>query len=150
MNAQTQLPAFGTARVKPKRIVDEEVVGIFEEGNTVIEDDADKSGSANNIFTPVLTQQLLKCCVNYSVTGVKVSGGERNGARVSGEIARLLKKLPPFENGQVGVLKKAQRALRPEGIALGVFGALVHANLVAAVPGRLAARTPMALLLRNE
>jgi len=35
-------------------------------------------------------------------------------------------------------------------IALIVIGALVLANLVAAVPGRLAARTPTALLLRAE
>jgi hypothetical protein len=35
-------------------------------------------------------------------------------------------------------------------IALIALGALVFANIVAVVPGRIAARTPVALVLRSE
>ena len=47
--------------------------------------------------------------------------------------------------------QRGARAYRPwpDGVLI-TFGALVLANIVAAVPGRMAARTPTALLLRAE
>lgn len=125
-NAQTQLPRFGTNAVKPIRVIDEKVVGIVVFNGSVIEDDVDASGEPNNLFTPALTRQLLHCCVNYSESGVRVSGGARNVSAVAEEIARILpKEFPPFSDAQSSVLDKAQRAIRPEAIALLVFGAIV-------------------------
>ncbi len=125
-NAETQLPDFGTAQVKPVRVIDEKVVGIVVFSNTVVEDQVDAGSSPNNLFTPALTRQLLKCCVNYSESGIRVSGGARNVALVSAEIGRLLPKgFPPFQDTEGAVVDKAQRAIRPEAIALGVFGAIV-------------------------
>jgi hypothetical protein len=45
------------------------------------------------------------------------------------------------------VESQVERATKPEAIALGVF---ILANLAAVVPGRMAARTPTALVLRAE
>ena len=124
-NAQTQLPGFGTARVRPIRVVQERVVGIFIPSQSIIQDDVDASGSFNNMFTPALTRQLLTCCVNYTVSAVQVSGGARNNAKVANEIAPLLKGFPRLQDAQSAVLAKAQRAIRPEAIALGVFGTII-------------------------
>lgn len=139
-NAQTQLPGFGTARVKPSRIVDEKVVGIAEFNTAVVEDQVDESNQPNNLFTPALTRQLLNCCVNYAESSVQVKGGAREVATVEGEIAHLLPKgFPSFGDPQSEVLAKAQRSIEPEAIALGVFGGIVAlaALLIAAqVMGR--------------
>ena len=100
-NAQTQLPGFGTARVKPSRIVDEKVVGIAEFNTAVVEDQVDESNQPNNLFTPALTRQLLSCCVNYAESSVQVKGGAREVATVEGEIAHLLPKgFPSFGDPQ--------------------------------------------------
>jgi hypothetical protein len=124
-NAQTQLPGFGTAKVKPYRVVDEKVVGIAVFNTTIIEDQAGAGNSSYNLFTPALTRQLLHCCVNYTESAVQVNGGERNVATVAAAIAHLLPKgFPPFDT-QTSVLAKAQRAIKPEAIALGVFGGIV-------------------------
>ena len=125
-NAETELAAFGTAKVKPVRIVDEHVVGIALFNSSIIEDDVDQSSSPNNLFTPALTSQLLHCCVNYTETGVRVDGGARNVSAVAAEVDRLLPKgFPSFQGAQASVTDKAQRAIKPEALALGVFGAIV-------------------------
>ena len=124
-NAQTQLPGFGTARVAPYRIIDERVVGIFVFESTIVQDDADVGTSPNNLFTPAFTRQFLSCCIEYSESGVQVEGGSRNAATVTREISVALPPgFPPFigTNDSVG---KAQRAIMPEAIALGVFGGIV-------------------------
>ena len=125
-NAQTQLPGFGTASVKPQRVIDEQVTGIVLFNSTIIEDDVDASGSPNNLFTPALTDQLLHCCVNYTESGIRVSGGARDVSAVAAGIAGVLPKgFPAFSDAQTSVLDKAQRAVKPEALALGVFGAIV-------------------------
>ncbi len=102
------------------------MVGIAVFNTTIVEDDVDASGAPNNLFTPALTRQLLKCCVNYSESGVRVQGGARNVARVSREIARILPAgFPPFTDSEPQVVAKVQRAIKPEAIALGAFGAIV-------------------------
>ena len=125
-NAETQQPGFGTASIKPYRVVDEKVVGIFVFSTTIIEDDVDAGNSLNNLFTPALTRQLLHCCVNYSESAVQVRGGAQYIPIVSAEISHALPKgFPPFVATASSTLDKAQRALKPEAIALGVFGAVV-------------------------
>jgi ABC-type antimicrobial peptide transport system permease subunit len=124
-NAQTQLAGFGTAKVKPIRIVDEKVVGIVFFNTTIIQDDVDAGGAPNNLFTPALTRQLLHCCVNYTESAVRLRPST-SVAAVAAEIAKTLPRgFPPFADSQTTVLSKAQNALKPEAIALGVFGAIV-------------------------
>ena len=124
-NAQTQLPGFGTAAVSPIRVIDEKVVGIFVDASTIVHDDADAGSGTNNVFTPALTRTLLGCCVNYTVTGLQVEGGSRNVAKVAAEISSALPiGVPPFASLRPQ-LAKAQRAVEPEALALGVFGGIV-------------------------
>jgi hypothetical protein len=124
-NAQTLLPGFGTARVTPVRIIDERVAGIFVFPTSVIEDTVDASSQPNNFFTPALTRQLLTCCVNYTETGVRVRGGPADDASVAAEISKDLPGYPPFVPTRGANVAKAQRAIKPEAVALGAFGAIV-------------------------
>lgn len=126
-NAQTQAPGFGTAAVSPIRVVDMKVVGLFVFASTIVHDDADTGTGPNNLFTPAFTRPLLTCCVNYSETGVRVSGGPGNVAKVAAAIGRALPGgFPPFVS--IGPdFAKGQRAVKPEAIALGVFGGIVAA-----------------------
>lgn len=121
-NAQTTLPGFGTASVKPIRVMDEKVVGIFVFPPSVVEDTVDAGSQPNNLFTPALTRELLNCCVNYSETGVRVRG---DPAAVTAEISKILPGFPPFVATSVSTVAKAQRAIKPEAVALGTFGIIV-------------------------
>jgi len=118
-NAQTQLPGFGTAAVAPYRTLNEKVVGLFTYGPTIVHDDVDADSGPNNLFTPALTRQLLDCCVNYSVTGIRIVDPSRNSQKVTDEIAHLLPGFPQLTSTRP-ILEKAQRVVTPEALALGI------------------------------
>jgi hypothetical protein len=63
-NAETNLPMFGTAEVKPYRRFEATLVGIVVEPSAVVQDDTDAAGSNSElmVFTPALTRNLLGCC----------------------------------------------------------------------------------------
>ena len=126
-NAQSSLPTFGTAAVVPYRRFTAKLVGIVVQASSVVEDDTDAGNSSNLLaFSPALTRPLLRCCAYYSVAGVKVAGGGRNVSAVQREITRVLPPgFSPFAaNPAPAVEAKAERAIKPESIALGVFGAI--------------------------
>jgi hypothetical protein len=124
-NAQTALRSFGTAADVPYKIVSARLVGIVTSPSAVVEDDTDVSNNANLlVFTPALVRPLLTCCAYYTATALAVTGGQANIAVVAHEITRIL---PPgfgaFATNQAPALDaKAERAIKPESIALGVFG----------------------------
>jgi hypothetical protein len=130
-NEQTQNPKFGTASVPPHSRIDAKLVGIVVDPTTVAQDDVD-NGTSLQIFTPALTRQLLSCCVNYGVTGVKVMGDSATVSAVEGQVRGVLPKGAPVAvTTTASAVAKAQRAVKPEAIALGVFGGI--AGLVALV-----------------
>ena len=131
-NAQTALPDFGKASVPPHVRVDLKLVGLVILPDSVVADDVDAGVSSYvQIFTPALTRPLLDCCVNYTGTGVQVDRPS-NVAVAQSAINQLLPAgTPPFEDSVAPIEAKAQRAIRPEAIALDVFGAI--AALVALV-----------------
>ena len=124
-NAQTALRTFGTAADVPHKIVSARLVGIVTSPSAVVEDDTDVSNNANVFaFTPALVRPLLTCCAYYTATALTVTGGRANIGVVAHEISRIL---PPgfgaFATNQAPALDgKAERAIKPESIALGVFG----------------------------
>ena len=121
-NDQTYLPAFGTAKVKPTRVQTVTVVGLVVEPHQIIEDDVDNSQSLA-FFTPAFTSGLLKCCANYAETSVQVSPGPGHSDAVAAAIARLVP-VAPYPGTVAALSGKAERALRPESIALAVFGGI--------------------------
>ena len=61
---------------------------------------------------------------NYSEAGIQVRGGSRHVAAVEREVKAVLPKAFPAFSGASDTLGKAQRSIKPESIALGVFGAI--------------------------
>jgi hypothetical protein len=137
-NAQTQLPLFGTARVKPIRALDVKLVGTFVQPQALIQDDVDNSAS-QFFFTPAFTKTFLSCCSNYTGSAVKVAGGSHWVSLVDTEIQHLLPKGFPPPSQASTVVTKAQRAIQPEAIALGVFG-LIAALAALLVAGQVIGR----------
>jgi len=124
-NAQIQLADFGSARVRPYRVVETTLVGIAAFNSAVVQDESDEGSAPDNLFTPALTRPLLKCCVNYSESGVQVSN-PRFVPTVISEIDQLYPRgAPPAQALAPTVLPKAQRTIGPEALALGVFGGIV-------------------------
>jgi MacB-like periplasmic core domain/FtsX-like permease family len=124
-NDQTYLPGFGTSAVRPHAVLDTRLVGIVVSNSQVIEDDADVAGNANIMaFPPAATVPLLGCCAYFTQTGVRVDDGSHHDSAVLAEIGRSLHNgLVQFQVGSAsGIVAKAERAIKPESIALGVFG----------------------------
>jgi MacB-like periplasmic core domain/FtsX-like permease family len=126
-NAQTQQAGFGNARVRPYRRVVVRLVGIVVQNFAVLQDDTDVPSTSDLVFfTPALTDQFLKCCVLWSSTGILVDGGSHLVPTVQAELAKVLPPgNPPLQpNYAPGIDAKAERAIRPESIALGIFGVI--------------------------
>jgi len=101
------------------------IVGEVVINSTVIQDDIDELGSSIVLLSPELTNQWATCCSYYSGMALQIRGGTANAARVRAEVA----KIDPIARYGIGggssptsVLTKAQQEIKPEAIALGVFG----------------------------
>lgn len=128
-NAQ-QLPGLqptpGTKLPPPHLKVDLKLVGIVVFHTQVIEDDVDALSDNWVLLTPRLIHELVPCCAFVTETSIGVEGGYHNVAAVESEITRAF---PKQGGGGGGVrtsveVSKAERAVEPESIALGVFGAI--------------------------
>ncbi len=142
-NSDAQLLSAACCSAKatpPVVVVDFRLVGIVVLAPTVVQDDVDALGSQVGLFTPALTRKVAQCCATYSTSAVQVSGGARELPVVQSEIDRLVgKRLTAAGAGSGGggpapAIATAERAIRPEAIALGVFGgiAALAAILIAA------------------
>jgi hypothetical protein len=125
-NAQTMLPDFGTARVKPHSRFRGTLVGIVLTSDEVVQDDVDVANDNLFVFSAAVARPLLSCCTAYTPSSVVVAGGSRYDAVVQREISAVLPRgFPPFTvNSVTEGVTKAERAIKPESIALGVFGGI--------------------------
>src|SRR5207248_4587953 len=120
--------ATGKGKLAPHLEVNLKLVGIVIVNTQVIEDDIDALGDNPVLLTPTLMRELIPCCAFITFSHIKVEGGSRNVPAVLSEIARAFPKLRSGAGGG-GVqtsraVAKAERAIEPESIALGVFGAI--------------------------
>ena len=102
----------------------------------IIEDDIDALGDNPVLLSPALMRKLVPCSAAYTFTFVRVEGGNRNVPAVMSEILGADPKLGvgPIGGGigrTSGEVAKAERAITPESIALGVFGAMTTLARVA-------------------
>ena len=102
-------------------------VGEVVLGSSVVQDDIDALGSGDVLLSPALTRELATCCAYFSGSALQIKGGAINAARVHAEAVRV----SPIAGAGIGgpttpglVETKAQRAIKPEAIALGVFGGI--------------------------
>jgi len=134
-NAQQGLPGFGTKAVAPALRMNMRIVGLASLNSEIVEDDVDILPTFIPL-TPAFTREAaahlgLSGALSF---GIKTSGGSSTVPLVEREIARLT---PPgaqvTDHALTPVVAKADRALKPISIALGVFGAvaLLAAVLVA-------------------
>jgi FtsX-like permease family len=125
-NAQENRPGFSTAS-PPYRRIDVKVVGLGVSNDGVVADSADTGGSFAVLFTPAFTESLVSCCARaVPDTAIQVGGGSRGVAAVEAEIGRTSPAAagPPSFYLSSATEAKAERAIRPEAIALGVFAAI--------------------------
>ena len=118
-NAQTNDPTYGTAALRPYRTVEVTVVGIVVSPLNVVQDDVD-NGTFLMVFTPAFTKPLLSCCVNFAISYVQVKGGPAAVPTVVNQVVHLLPKQFPDPQVASSTIDKAERAVKPESIALGV------------------------------
>ena len=126
-NAQVQLPDCCSASgpVEPYRRINLKVVGIVVLNNAVVQDDVDARGSATVLFTPAFDRTFRRCCSYFSGALIQLVDARHDTAAVTAELKRILGRSGGFENDNPVVLAKAERAIKPESIALGVFGGIV-------------------------
>jgi hypothetical protein len=120
--------------LKPYRVIDMTVVGVGVFNTQVVQDDIDRGNTGFLLGTSALLHEFQACCQEGTYDGVQLSGGSRYDTIVEHEYAHLLDTSPiTAASGaspelQVYVTSEieseAQRAIRPEAIALGMFGVI--------------------------
>jgi hypothetical protein len=128
--AQFGAPGFGTPRVPPQRKIDMRLVGIVVFNNQVIQDDADRYPT-NVLFTPALTRTLLASSAQGTWYAMQLA----HGTDIAAFEEKLLHVLPSGSDANFSITSiaetKVERAVKPESIALGVFGAIAALAAVA-------------------
>jgi len=145
-DAQVNSPTFAGYPIdKPYLSIKLKLVGIVESSNQIVQDDDAALGDQFAVLTPTLTRRLATCCAYYSYTGLQFSSGARNERAVLSSVRKLLPNLGPAGGAQTQnpFVAKAERAIRPEAIAFGVFG------LIAAVASLLICGQAISRLLRR-
>ncbi|MGH8301128.1 MAG: ABC transporter permease [Steroidobacteraceae bacterium] len=122
-NAEISSPSFGPSS-RPIATATAHLVGIVVTPSAIVSDDVDESLGAV-VFSPSFARGMAGCCSNFTGTSGSVDGGPSVVAAVQREL------LPIAPAGQgpfvsIGVAEaKAERAIKPDSIALGAFGAIV-------------------------
>jgi hypothetical protein len=135
-NAQTSSGNFNPNEAIPihqRALV--KLVGITDgQATTLFEDQDNANGQSLMLFTPALTNKLLACCSNDMISALTLQGGDRHLPAVEAAVKSALPKGLPFvyEESQ-SIIATANATLRPETIALNVFGGItgVAALLIA-------------------
>jgi hypothetical protein len=127
LSLNSVIPADQRARVKLVGISGGQVTDLFD-------DQDEASNQSLMLFTPALTDKLLACCSNDMLSALTLQGGDQHLTAVETEVKSVLPKGLPFVYVQLrDRLAVADATLRPESIALGVFGGIagVAALLIA-------------------
>jgi hypothetical protein len=127
------------------RKLDLTVVGIGVFNTQVLQDDIDSVRTGFLLGSPSLARQFGSCCTSDVYVGLQLTGGSRYDTVVAQEYEQLENSSPFYAHGGGQLLQvlqvydtsaieaDAQRAIRPEAIALGVFA--VIAGLAALIIG---------------
>jgi hypothetical protein len=128
-NAKTALiqeegPQKFFTKVKPDYKFNVKLVGLgVIQPGSLMQDQVDAGGGGLVLFTPALTDQLLRCCVNTTMSALQLQGGSIHQAAVAEELAAIFPKGLPLVFIQISnVVNKAEQTIKPESLALGGFG----------------------------
>jgi FtsX-like permease family len=117
------------------------VVGIGALGTQVVQDSVDAGRTGFLIGTPALAREYAACCASGMDVGLRLDGGSRYDTVVGQEYNRLLATSHYISKSgselyvyvTSAIEAEAQSAIRPEAIALAVFGLI--AGLAALIIG---------------
>jgi hypothetical protein len=130
--AQSDLPDFGTAKVRPRLRIEMKLVGTVVFNDEVVLDDVDRFPTYA-LFTPALTD-LFDAGQQYRSYYLKLRGASKAVSAVEEEIIAALPRGTTYQFHVTSVVEgQVNRTVKPEAIALWVFGAiaLVAALLIA-------------------
>jgi putative ABC transport system permease protein len=121
--------------------VDLTVVGIGVLNTQVLQDSVDAGRTGFLLGTPALAREFAACCASGMNVGLRLDGGSRYDTAVGREYNHLLATSSYVSPGgselyvyvTSAIEAEAQRSIRPEAIALGVFGLI--AGLAALIIG---------------
>jgi putative ABC transport system permease protein len=125
----------------PRGRVDLTVVGIGVLNTQVLQDSVDAGRTGFLLGTPALAREFAACCASGMNVGLRLDGGSRYDTAVGQEYNHLLATSSYISPGgselyvyvTSAIEAEAQRSIRPEAIALGVFGLI--AGLAALIIG---------------
>jgi ABC-type lipoprotein release transport system permease subunit len=140
--AQVNTPSFrGYPQSKPHVVVPFRLVGIIEAQIQVVEDDDAALGDQVAVVTPALTKQLEGCCAYYSYVSLHLQGGRARQAGVVSAVNKVIPNLGPTAGATTWApyVAKAERTIRPEAIAIGLFG-LIAALAALVINGQVIGR----------
>ncbi|MGA2304958.1 MAG: FtsX-like permease family protein [Acidimicrobiales bacterium] len=141
---QASSPTFaGYPTDKPHFSVDMKLVGIVEASQQVVQDDDAALGDQLAVITPALTRRLATCCAFYTYAALQIDDAARHEAAVGAAVDKIVPStsLGGSAGGQTdaAMVAEAERVIRPESIAFGVFG-LVAALAALLICGQVIAR----------
>jgi len=122
-----------SVKVRPFLRIKAKLVGVGTvQATNLMQDDVDSAGTSSLVlFTPALTDRLLNNSVNTTVSVLQLDGGSSHEAAVEAELARALPKGLPLTFVQLSnPVAKAERTVKPESLALGVFGGIAALALM--------------------
>ena len=107
----------------------------------ILQDSIDSGRTGFLVGTPALTREFASCCASGMTVGLRLDGGGRYNTAVGQEYQQLVATSPYiWSSGSelyvyvtAAIEAQAQRAIRPEAIALAVFGLI--AGLAALIIG---------------
>ncbi len=124
-DAKVQSPAFvGYPTDKPQLLIGLKLVGIVENDTQVVQSDDEALGDQFGVLSSALTRRLEVCCAYYTYMSLQLEGGQRHAAAVGRAIGHVVPNIQSIGGYQTDepILATAERAIRPEAIAFGVFG----------------------------
>ena len=125
-NAQQSLPGFGTRAVAPALRMNMKIVGLASLSSEIVEDDVDILPTFIPLTPAFAREAVAVGDLSTAVTfGIKTSGGAATVPIIEREIAGVAPRGDQVtDHALMPVVAKADRALKPISIALGVFGAV--------------------------
>ena len=125
-NASGASQGTSNPKIPPQDRMRMRLVGIgATDVDSLFQDQDNANSDQIELFTPAFTHRLLACCSNDMQSGIALDDGTRYLSTVESEIRSILPKGLPFTYVQApDVIGRAGRTLRPESIALAVFGGI--------------------------
>ncbi len=124
-NAQDAQPGSGRPGTRPYLRIDVRVVGKAIFSDELVQDAVDTGRDGGALFTPALTRRLVRCCASFTESAIRLDGGASEVAATEARIEQLLPRGFPVEFYVTSLTEaKAERAIEPASIALGVFGGI--------------------------